>query len=137
MSVIPAMLSERLGLPHLSFAGEVDVDASGRLVKTKRMTDEGVEVMESPLPVIVTVIEKINEPRYPSFKGIMAAKKKPITELSLVDLGISGVEVGSSGAWSEVNDFAIAPARGAGVKVTDDGSAGNALVDFLAEKRLI
>jgi electron transfer flavoprotein beta subunit len=137
MSVIPAMLSERLGLPHLSFAGEVDVDASGRLVKTKRVTDEGVEVMESPLPVIVTVIEKINEPRYPSFKGIMAAKKKPITELSLVDLGISGVEVGSSGAWSEVNDFAIAPARGAGVKVTDDGSAGNALVDFLAEKRLI
>ena len=89
------------------------------------------------MPVIVTVIEKINEPRYPSFKGIMAAKKKTITELSLGDLGISPSEVGTAGAWSEVSDFALAPARGAGVKITDDGNGGGALVDFLAEKRLI
>ncbi len=137
MSVIPAMLSERLDLPHLSFAGEVQVDPSAKIVKTKRMTDEGVEAMQSPMPVIVTVIEKINEPRYPSFKGIMAAKKKPITEVTLSELGIAGTEVGKSGAWSAVEDFALAPARGAGVKVTDDGNGGSALVDFLAEKRLI
>ena len=137
MSVIPSMLSERLDLPHLSFAGEVVVDSAAKIVKTKRMTDEGVETMESSMPVIVTVIEKINEPRYPSFKGIMAAKKKTITELSLGDLGIAPSEVGTAGAWSEVSDFALAPARGAGVKITDDGNGGGALVDFLAEKRLI
>ena len=67
----------------------------------------------------------------------MAAKKKPITEISLADLGIPAAEVGSSGAWSVVEDFALAPARGAGVKITDDGNGGGALVDFLAEKRLI
>ncbi len=137
MSVVPAMLSERLDLPHLSFAGEVAIDLDNKIVKTKRMTDEGVESMEASLPAIVTVIEKINEPRYPSFKGIMAAKKKPITELDLAELGLSPAEVGSSGAWSAVNDFALAPARGAGVKITDDGSGGGALVEFLAEKRLI
>jgi len=93
--------------------------------------------MESPMPAIVTVIEKINEPRYPSFKGIMAAKKKSISEISLADLGVAPSEVGNSGAWSAVNDFALAPARGAGVKVTDDGNGGGALVEFLAEKRLI
>ena len=137
MSVIPAMLSERLDLPHLSFAGEVHVDVNARTIKSKRMTDEGVEAMESPMPAIVTVIEKINEPRYPSFKGIMAAKKKSISEVSLADLGVAPSEVGNSGAWSAVNDFALAPARGAGVKVTDDGNGGGALVGFLAEKRLI
>lgn len=137
MSVIPAMLSERLDLPHLSFAGEVAVDINSSNVKTKRMTDEGVEGMEATLPAIVTVIEKINEPRYPSFKGIMAAKKKPITTLSLADLGISAAEVGGAGAWSEVKDFALAPARSAGVKIVDDGGAGEALVNFLAEKRII
>lgn len=137
MSVIPSMLSERLELPHLSFAGEVSVDIAGKFVKSKRMTDEGVESMEAPLPAIVTVIEKINEPRYPSFKGIMAAKKKTITEISIADLGISAEQVGSAGAWSEVNDFALAPARGAGIKINDEGNGGNALVDFLAEKRLI
>ncbi len=137
MSVIPAMLSERLELPHLSFAGVVVVDVNAKIVKTKRMTDEGVEAMESRMPVIVTVIEKINEPRYPSFKGIMAAKKKPITELALADLGIAASEVGNGGAWSEVKDFALAPARGAGVKIADEGNGGSALVDFLAEKRLI
>ena len=93
--------------------------------------------MESALPAIVTVIEKINEPRYPSFKGIMAAKKKTITEISLAELNIPASEVGSIGAWSEVNDFALAPARGAGIKVNDEGTGGNALVEFLAEKRLI
>ena len=134
MSVIPSMLSERLELPQLSFAGEVNVSADQ--VSIKRVTDEGVDSMSSPMPVIVSVIEKINEPRYPSFKGIMAAKKKTIEVLSLADLGVSASEVGGSGAWSLVNDFNEQAARSAGVKVMDEGAGGNALSEFLAEKRL-
>ena len=134
MSVIPSMLSERLGLPQLSFAGEVNVTAGQ--VSIKRVTDEGVDSMSAPMPVIVSVIEKINEPRYPSFKGIMAAKKKTIEVLSLADLGVSAAEVGGAGAWSLVNDFNEQVARSAGVKVMDEGAGGNALSEFLAEKRL-
>jgi len=134
MSVIPSMLSERLELPQLSFAGEVNVSADQ--VSIKRVTDEGVDSMNSPMPVIVSVIEKINEPRYPSFKGIMAAKKKTIEVLSLADLGVSAAEVGGAGAWSLVNDFNEQAARSAGVKVVDEGAGGNALSEFLAEKRL-
>ena len=134
MSVIPSMLSERLELPQLSFAGEVNVSADQ--VSIKRVTDEGVDSMSSPMPVIVSVIEKINEPRYPSFKGIMAAKKKTIEVLSLADLGVSAAEVGGAGAWSLVNDFNEKAARSAGVKVTDEGAGGTALSEFLAEKRL-
>ena len=134
MSVIPSMLSERLELPQLSFAGEVVVSADQ--VSIKRVTDEGVDSMSSPMPVIVSVIEKINEPRYPSFKGIMAAKKKNIEVLSLADLGVSAAEVGGAGAWSLVHDFNEQAARSAGVKVIDEGAGGNALSEFLAEKRL-
>jgi len=134
MSVIPSMLSERLELPQLSFAGEVNVSADQ--VSIKRVTDEGVDSMSSSMPVIVSVIEKINEPRYPSFKGIMAAKKKTIEVLSLADLGVSASEVGGAGSWSLVNDFNEQAARSAGVKVTDEGAGGNALSEFLAEKRL-
>jgi len=134
MSVIPSMLSERLELPQLSFAGEVVVSADQ--VSIKRVTDEGVDSMSSPMPVIVSVIEKINEPRYPSFKGIMAAKKKNIEVLSLADLGVSAAEVGGAGAWSLVHDFNEQAARSAGVKVVDEGAGGNALSEFLAEKRL-
>jgi electron transfer flavoprotein beta subunit len=134
MSVIPSMLSERLELPQLSFAGEVNVSADQ--VSIKRVTDEGVDSMSSSMPVIVSVIEKINEPRYPSFKGIMAAKKKTIEVLSLADLGVSASEVGGAGSWSLVNDFNEQAARSAGVKVTDEGAGGTALSEFLAEKRL-
>ena len=134
MSVIPAMLSERLDMPHLSFAGEVSVDVNAKIIKTKRMTDEGVEAMESTMPVIVTVIEKINEPRYPSFKGIMAAKKKPITNKSLSDLGLS---VDLVKPWSAVNNVTVLPPRSSGIKIEDSGDAGSKLADFLAEKKLI
>ena len=137
MSVIPSMLSERLEMPHLSFAGEVRVDVSAGKVATKRMTDEGVESMESSLPAIVTVIEKINEPRYPSFKGIMAAKKKTIESKSLADISLSANEVGSAGAWSVVENAQARPPREKGVKIEDSGDAGTKLADYLAEKRLV
>ena len=93
MSVIPAMLAERLGVPQLTFAKEVTVD--GTSVKIKRMTDDGYQAVEASLPAVVSVVEKINEPRYPSFKGIMAAKKKPVGDhlvaVRWVDAGLENV----------------------------------------------
>jgi electron transfer flavoprotein beta subunit len=85
---------------------------------------------------VLSVIEKINEPRYPSFKGIMAAKKKSITTMTLAETGVTASSVGSSAAWSTVKDALPRPARTGGVKVTDEGEGGNKLAEFLVEKRL-
>jgi electron transfer flavoprotein beta subunit len=135
MSVIPAMLAERLGLPQLTFAKEVTVDATS--VHIKRMTDDGYQAIEASLPAVVSVVEKINEPRYPSFKGIMAAKKKPVATLSLSDLGVEAGEVGLGGAWSAVASFESAPPREAGTIVTDEGDGAVKLAEFLAAKKFI
>lgn len=137
MSVIPAMLAERLEYAQLTFAGVVTLDVASSTVSIDRMTDAGTEKIQAPLPAVVGVIEKINEPRYPSFKGIMAAKKKTIHSKSLSDYGINSAVVGSAGAWSSVEDALAMPARGAGIKVVDEGNGGNALVEFLAEKRIV
>ena len=135
MSVIPAMLAERLEWAQLSFAGSVKVDPAASRVEIARMTDAGVETMSANFPAVVSVIEKINEPRYPSFKGIMAAKKKPIETKTVSDLGIS--EVGLAAAWSVVDDATARPPRAKGIKVEDTGDGGTKLVEFLAEKRLV
>ena len=137
MAVVPAMLAERLGWPQLTFAGAIEIDAAARIVRIKRITDDGVESMEASMPCVVSVIEKINEPRYPSFKGIMSAKKKPVETLSLADLGIASSEVGIAGAWTTVADFSVLPPRGAGIKITDDGTSGEQLVAFLTTKKLV
>ena len=137
MSVIPAMLAESLGWAQLTFAGSVKVDAASRSVEIARMTESGVETMGANFPCVVSVIEKINEPRYPSFKGIMAAKKKPIETKSLGEIGISTSDVGGSGAWSEVLDAQPRPPRDKGVKLDDSGDGGTKLADFLVEKRLV
>jgi len=137
MSVVPAMLAERLSWPQLTFAGEVTVDPAAGSVAIKRMTEEGVESMSAAFPAVVSVIEKINEPRYPSFKGIMAAKKKTIENLSLSDLGVDGAKVGLAATWSPVVDFEVRPPRSAGVKVEDSGDGGQQLVAFLAERKLV
>ena len=137
MSVIPAMLAERLGWAQLTFAGSVKVDPSSSSVEIARMSESGVEVMSASLPCVVSVIEKINEPRYPSFKGIMAAKKKTIATKSLSDLGISPSEVGISGAWSAVLDAKARPPRDKGIKIEDSGEGGLKLAEFLQEKRLV
>jgi electron transfer flavoprotein beta subunit len=136
MSVVPAMLAERLGVAQLTFAKEVTVEGAG--VRIKRMTDDGYQVVEASLPAVVSVVEKINEPRYPSFKGIMAAKKKPVTTLSLADLGVEAGQVGLAGAWSAVASFATAPPRQAGTVVTDEaGTGAGRLAEFLAAKKFI
>jgi electron transfer flavoprotein beta subunit len=136
MSVVPAMLAERLGLPQLTFAKEVTADGAGS-VSIKRLTDDGYQVVESSTPAVVSVVEKINEPRYPSFKGIMAAKKKPVETFTLADLGVDAGQVGLSGAWSQVTSFEAAPPRSAGTIVKDEGDGADKLVEFLASKKFV
>ena len=90
-----------------------------------------------PLPAVVTVTAGVVEPRYPSFKGIMAAKSKPITVLTVADLGVDAGEVGLANAWSQVVSFETAPPRAAGQTVKDEGSGGVQIADYLASKKLI
>jgi electron transfer flavoprotein beta subunit len=89
------------------------------------------------LPAVVSVVEKINEPRYPSFKGIMAAKKKPVQTLSLADLGVAADAAGLAGSWTQVTDFAARPPRAAGQVVKDEGDGGTTVAAFLAERKFI
>jgi len=137
MSVIPAMLAERLGWAQLTFAGVVKVDVSVNKVEIDRMTDAGVESMSANFPAVISVIEKINEPRYPSFKGIMASKKKTINTKSLSDVGVAASEVGLATAWSVVDDAAARPPREKGEKVEDAGNGGDKLAEFIFEKRIV
>jgi len=133
--LVPAMVAERLGVPQLTLAGKVDV--SGSEVSIRRVTDEGYEVVTGSWPAVVSVVEKINEPRYPTFKGIMAAKKKPVRVLALADLSLDGDKVGLANASSGVEDFAARPPRAAGVTVKDEGDGGNKAAAFLAERKFI
>jgi electron transfer flavoprotein beta subunit len=133
--VVPAMLAERLGVPQLTQASKVDI--SGSEVTVRRMSDDGYDVVTASLPAVVSVLEKINEPRYPSFKGIMAAKKKPVQTLGLADLGVSADSAGLGGSVTEVVDFAARPPRAAGVVVKDEGDGGARAAGFLAERKFI
>lgn len=135
MGVMPALLAERLGLPQLSDARKVDVD--GSKVVIERMTDYGHDKVEAGMPAVLGVVEKINEPRYPSFKGIMAAKKKPLTTLTAADAGIDTGRVGLAAATSSVESFTAAPPRAAGQVVKDEGDGGVKLADFFAAQKLI
>lgn len=135
MSVVPAMIAQRLSWAQLTFAGSVSVDAESAIIT--RVTEAGVDTMKAQFPAVISVIEKINEPRYPSFKGIMAAKKKPVEIKDLASLGIDASQVGTAGAWSIVVDATPRPPKAAGIKIVDDGNGGKALVDFLVEKKFI
>ena len=135
MSIMTALLAERTGQPQLTGARKVTAD--GGTVRIERQTESGYDVVEAATPALVSVVEKINEPRYPSFKGIMAAKKKPVTKLSLADLGIDPATVGLATATSQVLEFAGRPPKGAGVKVTDEGDGASKLVDFLAGQKIV
>ena len=133
--VVPAMVAERLGVPQLTLAGKVDV--AGSEVTIRRVADDGYEVVTGSLPAVVSVVEKINEPRYPTFKGIMAAKKKPVQTLSLADLSLDAGSVGLANAASWVEDFAKRPPRAAGVVVKDEGDGGSKAAAFLADRKFI
>jgi electron transfer flavoprotein beta subunit len=135
LSVVPALIAEAAGLPQLSGARKVTVD--GPTVTIERTTDTGYDVVQASTPAVLSVVEKINDPRYPSFKGIMAAKSKPVQVLSLADLGIGADEVGLASSTTTVESFEVAPPRAAGVVVKDDGQGGVAIADYLASKKLI
>ena len=135
MSVVPAMVAERLGVAQLTFAQKVDVD--GGSVTIQRATETGYDTVEAALPAVVSVVEKINEPRYPSFKGIMAAKKKPVETLTVADAGLDASRLGLSAAWSQVADFAARPPKAAGTVVTDEGDGGVKVATFLSEQKFI
>src|SRR5439155_3199851 len=109
----------------------------GSSLTIERQTDEGYEVVTAQAPAVVSVWDTINEPRYPSFKGIMEAKKKPVRTLSLADLGIPADEVGFDGASSVVVEHRKRPPRQAGNKVTDSGDGGVKLVEFLASEKFV
>ncbi|HZD88157.1 MAG TPA: electron transfer flavoprotein subunit beta/FixA family protein [Gaiellaceae bacterium] len=134
-AVLWAAVAERLGRPVVSQAMELSV-GDGSL-RVKRQTEFGYDTIEAPLPAVVAVSDAINEPRYPSLKGIMGAKKKQQDVLSLADLGVAADEAGESGSRTTVLALADPPARGDARKIEDDGSAAQAVVDFLAEKRLV
>jgi electron transfer flavoprotein beta subunit len=129
------MLAERLGVPQLTLASKVDVD--GTEVTVRRVSDDGYDTVTASLPAVISVVEKINEPRYPSFKGIMAAKKKPVQTLSLADLSVDAGSVGLADAATAVADFAARPPRTAGEIVTDEGDGGVKAAAFLAGRKFI
>ena len=136
MSVVPAMLAERLDLPQVTLASVVETQ--GDQVRIKRDGDVATEVVGGTMPLVISVTDQSGEARYPSFKGIMAAKKKPLETWSLADLGVDAELVGLAAASSVVEATQARPPRTAGQVVTDeDGSGADALVDFLASKKFI
>jgi electron transfer flavoprotein beta subunit len=135
MGVVPAMLAERLGLPQVTMASEVSVQ--GRTVTVRRDGDTATETVQGDAPLVLSVTDQINEPRYPSFKGIMAAKKKPVESWALADIGVAAEQVGLSAAWTAVESTRPRPPREAGTVVTDDGDGAAKLVEFLAGGKFI
>jgi electron transfer flavoprotein beta subunit len=134
-AVLWAAVAERLQRPVVSQASELSV--SDGTLHVKRQTEFGYDIIEAPLPAVVAVSDAINEPRYPSLKGIMGAKKKPFDTLSLADIGLDAAEAGEQGSKTQVLGLGEPPARGDARKIEDDGNAAQQIVDFLAEKRLV
>ncbi|MCX4599405.1 MULTISPECIES: electron transfer flavoprotein subunit beta/FixA family protein [Streptomyces] len=135
MGVLPALLAERLGVPQVTLLSEVAVD--GGVVTGRRDGDTASEQLQASLPAVVSVTDQSGEARYPSFKGIMAAKKKPVESLDLDDLGLDADEVGLAGAWTAVDSATERPARTAGTIVKDEGEGGKQLAGFLAGQKFI
>ncbi|MFJ5273139.1 electron transfer flavoprotein subunit beta/FixA family protein [Streptomyces sp. NPDC088358] len=133
--IVPALLAERLGVPQVTLLSEVSV-ADG-VVKGRRDGDTASEQLEAALPAVVSVTDQSGEARYPSFKGIMAAKKKPVEAWDLEDLEIEADEVGLEGSWTKVDSAAERPARTAGTIVKDEGEGGKQLAEFLAGQKFI
>ncbi len=132
---IPAMLAERLGMAQATFLRTLSV-ADGA-VSGERMTEDGHVEITATLPAVVSVTEQIAEARFPNFKGIMAAKKKPVEVLTLSDLGIDAGDAGGANSWSVVDTVTVKPPREGGTVIKDDGTAGQQLADYLASAKLI
>ena len=134
-AVLWAAVAEKLRRPVISQVAELTL-ADGK-VRGKRQTEFGYDVIEAPLPAVVAVSDAINEPRYPSLKGIMGAKSKPQDTVSLADLGVEAGEIGESGKRTEVYAVGEPPPRGDSLKIEDEGDAAEKIVDYLAERKLI
>jgi electron transfer flavoprotein beta subunit len=132
---VPEQVAELMGLPSVTFAKEIEV--SDGKVSVKRQTELGFDEVECPLPALVSVTAGVVEPRYPSFKGIMAAKSKPVDELGVSDLGLDASEVGWAGAGQEIVEVAAAPSRDAGEIVEDEGDAHEKIIQFLDELKVL
>jgi len=131
----PVQVAELLGLPSITFAKHIEVD--GSTVKVQRQTEAGYDEVISPLPALVTVTAGVVEPRYPSFKGIMAAKNKPVDEVKVGDLGLDAAQVGQAGAGQQITDVAAAEERKAGEIVQDEGDAHERIIQFLDQLKVI
>ena len=131
----PVQIAELLGMPAITFAKKVAVE--GGMVHVQRQTEAGYDEVTSPLPAVVTVTAGVVEPRYPSFKGIMAAKSKPVDQVTVADLGIDAAAVGLGGARQEITDVSAAEARKAGEVVVDEGEAHQRIVAFLEQLKLV
>ena len=134
-AVLWAAVAEKLRRPVISQVAELTV-ADGK-VRGKRQTEFGYDVIEAPLPAVVAVSDAINEPRYPSLKGIMGAKSKPQDTVTLAELGLNGDEVGEGGKRTEVYAVGEPPSRGDSLKIEDDGAAAEKIVEYLAERKLL
>jgi electron transfer flavoprotein beta subunit len=134
-AVLWAAVAERLRRPVVSQAAELSLQDGSLTVK--RQTEFGYDVIEAPLPAVVAVSDAINEPRYPSLKGIMGAKKKPFDTVSLAELGVDSGDAGEAGSKTEVLALSDPPSHGDARKIEGDADAAQAIVDFLAEKRLV
>jgi electron transfer flavoprotein beta subunit len=134
-AVLWAAVAERLQRPLISQVAELTIDDSA--VRGRRQTEFGYDVIRAPLPAVVAVSDAINEPRYPSLKGIMGAKKKPQETLTAADLELSAEEVGEAGSGTEVRALGEPPARGESRRIEDNGNAAEAIVEYLSEKKLI
>jgi electron transfer flavoprotein beta subunit len=135
MSVVPAMVAQRLGIPQVTFAASLAV-ADGT-VTIHRSGDNATEEVVASLPALVSVTDQTGEARYPAFKAIMASKKKPVTTLSLADLGIAPSDVGLEAAACRVRSMAPRPPRQAGTVVADDGDGAAKIADFLVGRGFI
>jgi electron transfer flavoprotein beta subunit len=135
MSVVPVMVADRLGVPALINASTLRVDGSS--VSVRRDSDDATEELVAPAPALVSVTDRSGEARYPSFKAIMAGKKKPVTTWSLADLGIGPDRVGAAGAATVVRAIRPRPPRQTGTVITDDGAAAARLADFLVANKLL
>ena len=134
-AVLWAAVSDRLRRPMVSQVAELTVD--GSTLTGKRQTEFGYDVISAPLPAVIAVSDAINEPRYPSLKGIMGAKSKPQEVVSLADVGVEADRVGEAGSRTTVRSVAPPPPKSDQVKIEDDGAAAEKIVEYLADKRLI
>ncbi len=132
---LPVQVAELLGLPSVTFAKAISVD--GNSVKVERQTESGYDEVTCPLPAVVTVTAGVVEPRYPSFKGIMAAKSKPVDNLTVADLGLDASAVGAAGSRQEITEVTEAESRGGGEIVVDEGDGAQRIVTFLEQLKVI